>query len=171
MKRPDGRRARQAVLSLVAGFALATGTAGAAGAQDLSCTDGATEVRTLEFEGNEAFGDAELANGVVTSPSSWFRRTVRVAGPRRCLDRTQLSLDSLRLLLFYRKHGFPRVTVGTELVPRGERAIDLTIRITEGAPMVVERFEVAGLEAILERERLVRDLPLRDGGRFDQYAV
>ena len=171
MKPPSGRRARHAVRSLLTGFALAVIAAGSAGAQDLSCTEGATEVRTLEFEGNEAFRDGDLANGVVTSPSSWIRRTLRVVGPRRCLDRTQLSLDSLRLLLFYRKHGFPRVTVGTELVPRGERTIDLTFRITEGAPMVVERFEVAGLDSVAERERLVRNLPLRDGARFDQYAI
>ena len=37
--------------------------------QDVECDPGDQEVRSLEFEGNHAFSDAELALRIVTTPS------------------------------------------------------------------------------------------------------
>jgi outer membrane protein insertion porin family/translocation and assembly module TamA len=165
----SARRWRRAVLLFVAATAIA---ARPANAQDVACGDpDDVEVRRLEFTGNDAFPDRVLADGVVNTSSSWLRRTIRFAGARRCLDREQMPLDSLRLLLFYRKHGFPAVTVGTELRPVGRTAIELTFRINEGPPLLIDQFEVAGLDSVAERARIARDLPAFAGGRFDQYAV
>ena len=55
-------------------------------AQDIGCDPGDVEVERVRFEGNTTFTDAQLANGLVTTPSSWARRVFRVIGTRRCLD-------------------------------------------------------------------------------------
>ena len=54
---------------------LALLVATAAGAQETRCERGDVEVRSLTFGGNVAFSDAELVAGIVTTPSSWARRT------------------------------------------------------------------------------------------------
>ena len=92
-----------------AGLALAcclalVAPAAAAGAQDLTCGPGDSEVMALTFVGNATFSDATLESGIVTTPSSWGRRYFSVVGKRRCLDRPQFALDVVRLLLFYHNH-------------------------------------------------------------------
>ena len=90
----------RAIRRFAIAVALLAGAAGTAHAQDTSCEPGDVEVRSLEFEGNRAFGDAELADAIVTTPSNWSRRWLRAVGTRRCLDRVELPRDVLRLALF-----------------------------------------------------------------------
>ena len=71
-------------------------------AQDLACDPGDREVRALDFRGNHAFTDDELALRIVTTPSTWSRRHLRVIGTRRCLDSEELLRDKYRLQLLYR---------------------------------------------------------------------
>jgi hypothetical protein len=61
---------RAATIALVA-TAAGAATPPIAGAQDLSCEPGDLEVRDLDFRGNSAFDDDDLALQVVTTPSSW----------------------------------------------------------------------------------------------------
>ena len=75
--------------AVLAALLLASCAAWAAplGAQSLTCEAGDVEVVRLAFDGNRAFSSATLEDGIVTTPSSWARRTFRVFGTRRCLDR------------------------------------------------------------------------------------
>ena len=91
----------------------------AARAQSASCTTGSVEVGRLEFDGNRSFPTAVLASGIVTAPSTWARRTLRVFGTRRCLDRQAFPLDVARLLKWYRVHGYREATVDTVVTPLG----------------------------------------------------
>ena len=74
-------------------------------AQDVVCDPGDLEVVRLAFVGNRAFKSAVLADGIVTTPSSWARRHLGAFGPRRCLDRHAFRFDDDRLLIWYRRHG------------------------------------------------------------------
>src|SRR2546430_9271027 len=38
-------------------------------------------------------------------------------------------------------------------------------------PMILRSFVVRGLDSVPERGRIVRDLPVREGGRFDRFAI
>src|SRR5215211_6370458 len=80
-------------------FALPAGVA----AQDLTCERGDLEVRTLDFRGNKTFRDDELARRIVTTPSTFWRRALRFAGKRYCLDSTEVRRDVLRLTILYRE--------------------------------------------------------------------
>ena len=139
-------------------------------AQDLTCDPGELEVVRLVFEGNRAFSSAVLADGIVTTPSSWARRTLRVLGRRRCLDRQQFPLDVLRLLIWYRNHGYTAATVDTVMTAMGRERIGVRFSIREGEPTLVDSLVIAGLDAVPEREALVRRLASRAGRPFDKYA-
>jgi len=156
--------------SALVGLALLLAAAPPLVAQETRCERGDTEVRKLAFSGNTAFTDADLAAGIVTTPSSFLRRVFRIGGQRRCLDQREFPLDVLRLTVWYRNHGFVDATVDTVVTPVGGNRIDVRFVITEREPVLVDtvRFEV--LVAVPERTQLMRGLPTRVGGRFDRYA-
>ncbi len=166
----SARLARRAASACFIAAAAATSL----GAQDFVCDPGDTEIRGLHFVGNRTFDDAVLAgNAVLTEPSGALRRWFRVLGDKRCLDRLELSRDSLRLLVFYQRHGFPRITVGTRLIgPRPDR-VDITFVISEGAPLRVDSLAIIGVDSLPPalRARLVRGLPIKPNDRFDQYLI
>lgn len=142
------------------------------GAQDVACdAPGDVEVRSLDFVGNRTFTDAELANGIVTTPSSWTRRLVRFFGRRRCLDPIEFRRDSLRLIAHYRRAGFAGVQVGTEVARHRTGAVDITFRIREGEPVILTQMSVNGLDSVPERPDIIDALPIREGRRFDQHGV
>ena len=150
---------------------LLAGAPRAARAQETNCDPGDVEVRGLHFRGNRHFSDGELANAVVTTPSAWERRFFRVFGARRCIDRgSELPRDLLRLLIFYRNHGYAQATVDT-VVRTGKKGIDVGFRIAEGRPVVIDSLAVLGLDSVPERREIERGLAVRRGQPFDKGAI
>ena len=150
---------------------LLAGAPRAARAQETTCDPGDVEVRGLHFRGNRHFSDGELANAVVTTPSAWERRFFRVFGARRCIDRgSELPRDLLRLLIFYRNHGYAQATVDT-VVRTGKKGIDVGFRIAEGRPVVIDSLAVLGLDSVPERREIERGLAVRRGQPFDKGAI
>ena len=139
-------------------------------AQDLTCGPGDVEVVRLSFGGNHAFPSTTLASGIVTTPSSWARRTFRVFGRRRCLDRKQFPLDVVRLIIWYRNHGFSSATVDTVVTDRGAGRVAIRFVIAEGPPVIVESLTFSGLDGVPERSDLLAGLATRLGAPFDRYA-
>ena len=143
-----------------------------AGAQDIECQSGDLEVMRLEFDGNHAFSDAELAKTIVTTPSAWARRYLHLPFTvKHCLDRNELPNDRARLVIFYRRRGYPKVTVDTVVKELAPGAVEVRFKINEGPPMILRSFVVSGLESIPEGRGTLRDLSIRAGGRFDRFAI
>ena len=166
-----GRRVRLRTLTALAFLAAFLGV-GSARAQDIDCQRGDLEVMRLEFEGNHAFSDAELARTIVTTPSAWARRYLYLPFTvKHCLDRTELPNDRARLIIFYRRRGYPRVTVDTVVKTLGPGAVEVRFKIDEGPPIILRSFVLRGLDSVPEREQIVRDLPVRKDGRFDRFAI
>ncbi|HEU4747460.1 MAG TPA: BamA/TamA family outer membrane protein [Gemmatimonadaceae bacterium] len=165
------RRVRLGSAAALAFFGTLIGAATARG-QDINCDRGDLEVLRLEFEGNTAFSDAELARAIINTPSAWARRYLHLPFTvKHCLDRVELPNDRARLVIFYRRRGYPRVTVDTVVKALSPRAVELRFRINEGPPIITRSFVVRGLESVPERERIVRNLPVREGGRFDRVSL
>ena len=143
----------------------------AARAQDLTCGAGDVEVMRLIFEGNDAFPAGVLADGIVTAPSSYLRRTIRVFGQRRCLDRAAFALDRVRLIVFYRNHGYASVTVDTAVTRMGPAKVSVRFSIHEGQPTLVDSLAFTGLDSVPERAAILRNLPTQQGRPFDTYAI
>ena len=162
---------RQLLAAAAAALLLLAGAPRAARAQETNCDPGDVEVRGLHFVGNRHFSDAELGNAVVTTPSAWTRRTFRFFGERRCVDRaSELPRDLLRVLIFYRNHGYSLATVDT-VVRTGGKGIDVTFRGGEGRPVVIDSLAIVGLDSVPERRAIEHDLAVRKGQPFDKGAV
>lgn len=139
-------------------------------AQSAKCGPTTPEVARLRIEGNRAFGTEVLAGGIYTTPSNWWRRNIRAFGTPRCLDRQEFTLDVFRLLKWYRNHGFLDATVDTAVTPYGTGRVEVRFSIHEGAPMLVDSLAFAGLDAVPERDELLRGLSTKAGSPFDRYA-
>ena len=156
-------------------FALATLfliAARTASAQDVTCEQGDLEVRGLKFTGNTAFTSADLAKIIVTTPSAWARRFLHLPfTTRRCLDRNELPKDRARLIVFYRKRGFPDVAVDTAVTSAGAGGVEVEFRIREGRATRLESLVVTGLDSVADPGRFTRGLPIRPGQRFDRVSI
>jgi outer membrane protein assembly complex protein YaeT len=153
--------------------------AATARAQDLTCTPGQIEVGKLRFTGNRAFTDNDLENAIITTPSSWARRTFRFLGSRRCLDHDEFPRDRVRLEIFYRKHGYYQVNVDTLVRFIRPGVVAVTFAIREGSPVVIDSLALSGLTGVRDSLKIVRELPVRARGPgrrnadtlFDRYAI
>lgn len=161
---------RQRLLPLSLLFALLIAAASAAAAQETRCERGDVEVRSLTFTGNDAYDDAALAAGIVTTASSWARRVLRVVGARHCLNRQEFPRDVQRLVVWYRNHGFAAATVDTAVTELTPSRVAVRFVINEGEPILVDTLRVLGMDGVPERSEILRRLPTRVGGRFDRYA-
>jgi len=159
---------------LVAAVVLAAGL-GPASAAAQEPRAGERTVTGLKFEGNHAIPGDTLASAIATSASSWnytwFLRGLTSwipFGDRRAFDEIEFRRDAIRLILFYRQHGFYDARVDT-VVRRTEHEAHVTFRITEGPPVVLEAIEITGTEAAVPPAELVRALPLREGRPFNRF--
>jgi outer membrane protein insertion porin family len=167
MRHRFARRCSPFALALVLSLAART-----ASAQDVTCDRGDLEVRGLKFTGNTAFTSAELAKIIVTTPSAWARRFLHLPFTvRRCLDRTELPRDRARLIIFYRKRGYPDVAVDTAVQSVGPGGVEVQFRIHEGLPTTLQSLVITGLDSIADRRGITRDLPIRAGQRFDRVSI
>ncbi len=160
-------RSRRALLRSIALLAL---LASAANAQETRCDRGDLEVRALSFQGNNAFSDAVLGTGIVTTASTRLRRYLRFVGARHCLNSEELPRDVQRLRLWYRNHGFVDATVDTVVAPAGRNRIEVRFLIAEGEPIRTDTVRIEGLDAVPEHREITAGLPTRVGGWFDRYA-
>jgi outer membrane protein assembly factor BamA len=168
---PRGRRGGWALLLAV----LLAVTARTSQAQELICGPGDVEVMKLTFQGNHAFAGSVLQDGIVTAPSGWWRRNIRflpIFGTRRCFESDTLANDRIRLIIWYRNHGYAGVTVDTIVTRQSPARLTVRFSINEGEPTIVDSLSITGLDSLPERERvaILKGLPARRGHPFDKYA-
>jgi outer membrane protein assembly factor BamA len=142
----------------------------------LSAQETPRVVRQLDFEGNRAIPDEVLASAIATTNSSWFARAFLIRslglGEKRYFDEQEFKRDVVRLVVLYRRSGYPHVEVDT-LVRRTPVNVYVTFRIKEGEPIRVTSLTITGLDSLPEkirRETLV-DLPLHTGDPFNRFVM
>lgn len=151
---------------------LGTTLARPASAQEVNCDPGDQEVRKLEFTGNMAFTDADLSRIIVTTASPFARTVLHLPlTVRRCLDRNELPKDRARLVIYYRRRGFPDATVDTAVKTVANNAVEVTFAVHEGLPTKLASLAVLGLDSVRDHASITRNLPIRVGARFDRVNV
>ncbi|MEP7345625.1 MAG: POTRA domain-containing protein, partial [Gemmatimonadaceae bacterium] len=140
-------------------------------AQSPSCDGRDLEVRSLDFEGNQAFRSSELARRIVTTPSTLKRRFTRFLGRRYCLDSLAVRTDSLRLVKLYRDIGYTNAHIGLKVKLVAPKTVAVLFTIEEGTPMRVDSVSVTGLDSVPNADRLLRAIVLRRGDRFDKIKM
>jgi outer membrane protein assembly factor BamA len=169
MRHPFTRVRHRALI--VAMFGLLPAFATRARGQDVECDPGDREVRGLDFVGNQAFNDAELAQRVATTPSSLSRRLFRVVGTRRCFDPdVGLANDVEQLRQFYKQQGYYDTAVDT-LVRGDSDAVAITFLISEGQPVRVDSLAITGLDSVVGAADVLRRLKLAPGNRFGSVLL
>lgn len=128
-------------------------------------------VRGLDFVGNHAIDGYTLGISIATTESGWLRRFPLTGwiglGEKRYFDETEFRRDVLRLTLLYRVSGYLQARVDT-LVRRGRDAVWIKFLITEGLPVRVRSVEIAGVDGVIPRRRLLNDIPLGVGDPFNR---
>ena len=99
-------------------------------------------VRSVNFVGNQEFDDEDLRDHVVVQPGGFFFFS------RGKFSQNLLNRSVSNLVAFYRDAGFADVQVQSEINGDGPE-IDVTFKITEGEPTLVESLVVEGNEKLL----------------------
>lgn len=155
-------------------LAAALAWAAPAGAQDGGRE--ARVVRQLKFQGNEAIEDPTLAASISTTNSGFFATNSLFRwlgiGEKRYFNEIDFQRDVLRLQVLYKRSGYPDVEIDT-LVRRDPDDVYITVRIDEGEPVRVTKFDVTGIDSLRPdlRERLLVDLPLAVGDPFNRFEL
>src|SRR6185503_2095979 len=135
--------------------------------------EGVKVVRTVQFHGNISIDAKTLRAAIATQQAPMLYRLslTRWLGlaDAPAFDAMEFRRDVLRLQALYGVHGFPNAEVDTTLRRRGDN-LDITIRITEGAPIVVDSVRIVGLDTLANLPDIRKLLPLQAGAPFDRIA-
>lgn len=138
------------------------------------CGDsGDIQVRSLSFIGNKTFNKDALSAIVVTTPSSFAKRHFRFFGTARCLPPNGVGADTAPIKRYYQYNGFYDTRVDTVVRTVGRGVVDVTFRINEGQPLLLDSLEIAGLDSLPNAAPITKDLQLKVGeraGRLQMYS-
>ena len=135
------------------------------------CGEGDRQVRSLRFVGNKTFDDEVLSAYVVTTASSFAKRHFRIVGTARCYPVGGLAQDTASIKLFYRANGFYDTRVDTAVTTVGRGVVDVTFRIDEGRPLLLDSLEIVGLGAVPDSSRITKGLQLEVGERVGRLKL
>ena len=125
------------------------------------------EVKSIEFQGNEAFPEDSLARTIVNRETRC--RSFGVAGfcpfgaLREALNERELSQDLLRLTNFYNIRGYRDARVDTLITRPSADVMELSFQIDEGPPVRIANLSVEGADVLGEFDPAA-DLPVEVGG-------
>jgi outer membrane protein assembly complex protein YaeT len=121
-------------------FCLLAGVAGCVEGEQ-----GAVRVTSVKFTGVKAVTPAQIRSVLATVQSSkipW--------GTKHFFTREQFEADLKRIVAFYKDRGFPDAKVRSFDVKLNgtQDAVDVTLNIDEGQPVLVEQIEFTGFDAL-----------------------
>ena len=131
---------------------------------------GTVEVHSLKFTGVKAVKAGQLKSVLATVQSDklpW--------GTNRYFNREQFEADLKRVVAFYKDRGYPDAKVTSFDVKLNDKqdAVDITIAVDEGQPILVEMVEYIGFEGIPEARlhSLRTSAPLRGDHPLDRAVA
>jgi outer membrane protein insertion porin family/translocation and assembly module TamA len=134
---------------------------------------GVKVVRSIKFQGDRAIDEKTLRASIATTQAPLLYRLaltrwIGLAKPP-VFDALEFRRDVLRIQALYGVHGYPDATVDTTMRRRGDD-LDITFRITEGRPIVVDSVQIVGLDTLEHLPNIRKLLPLQAGYPFDRIA-
>ena len=136
-----------------------------------ACKEGGTiKVHSLSFTGVQSVDESRLKDALATRQSSkipWGRKYF--------FDRSRFDADLKRMQAFYADRGFPdaRVTGFDVKLNDTQDAVDLTVTIAEGEPVLVKAIDFSGFDVIppAHLADLTKRVPLKVGQPRDRQLV
>jgi outer membrane protein assembly complex protein YaeT len=127
-------------------------------------------IHSIEFNGVKGVDESALKNALVTKASVKF-----FFGTKRYFNRSQFDNDLKRIVAFYSDRGFPHARVSSfDVKLSGKQdAVDVTLTIDEGDPVVVASIDYRGFELIPEAHlnSVKKDAPIQVHKPRDKQQV
>jgi outer membrane protein insertion porin family len=124
-------------------------------------------IKTITFEGNEAYKSKELKNMMSTSEQGFFS-FVTDSG---LLKRDQLKQDIGKINAFYLNTGFINAQVGEPEITTDKKGIYIKIRIKEGKRFKVDNVEITGDLLEKPRTEILSTLKVKKGDNYNREAI
>jgi outer membrane protein insertion porin family len=124
-------------------------------------------IRSITFEGNEAFTAKELLKQMSTKK----RTILGFFTDDGILQSNQLRQDVQKISSFYFNNGFINSQIGEPVITHDEKGIDIKITIQEGKRFNVGKVEISGDEIGKSRESLFALLKTKEGQNYNREAV
>ena len=124
-------------------------------------------VRTITFEGNEAYSSKELKNMMSTSEYN-ILNFITDSG---LLKRDQLKQDVNKLTAYYFNNGFINAQVGEPEITFDKKGIYIKIQIKEGKRFKFGKVEISGDLLVKPRAELLESLKIKQGNNYDREAI
>jgi outer membrane protein insertion porin family len=136
-----------------------------------SCHEnGDVQVTNISFAGNTAI-PAEQLKTVISTQESGFLPWSR----KHFFDRPEFDRDVKRIEAFYADRGYPKAkVVGLDVkLNDAKDKVAIVVKIDEGAPIVIEKVALEGLDALPQAhlEELTAKLPIKPGQPRDQKLI
>src|SRR4029077_14363561 len=132
--------------------------------------EGTVKVHSLKFNGVKAVDTGRLRDALATKSSSWIPFS-----KKKYFDRSRFDADLKRIQAFYADRGFPdaRVTGFDVKLNEKQDAVDLTVTVAEGEPVVVKSIAFSGFDVIpaAHLDDLKKRLPVKVGQPRDRQLV
>jgi outer membrane protein insertion porin family len=124
-------------------------------------------VKSITFEGNEAYSSKELKNMMSSSEYTIFS----FFSDSGMLKREQLKQDVQKLNAYYFNNGFINSQVGEPEVTHDEKGIYIKIKIKEGKRFKFGKIEISGDSLIKPRPELLQALKIKEGNNYDRESL
>lgn len=124
-------------------------------------------IKSITFEGNEAFSSKELKNMMSTSEHG-ILSFITDSG---LLKREQLKQDIGKLNAYYFNNGFINSQFGEPEITTDKKGIYVKIRIKEGKRFKIDKVEISGDLLEKSREELQKSFKLKKGDNYSREAI
>jgi outer membrane protein insertion porin family len=124
-------------------------------------------VRTITFEGNEAYSSKELKNMMSTSEYD----ILNIITDSGLLKRDQLKQDVDKLTAYYFNNGFINAQVSEPEITFDKKGIYIKIQIKEGKRFKFGKVEISGDLLVKPRAELLESLKIKQGNNYNREAV
>ena len=124
-------------------------------------------VKSITFEGNEAYSSKELKNMMSTSEAGLFR-FITDSG---LLKRDQLKQDIGKLTTYYYNNGFINAQIGEPEITIDKKGIYINIKVKEGKRFKIDKVEISGDLLEKSREELLKSLKVKKGDNYNREAI
>jgi outer membrane protein insertion porin family len=124
-------------------------------------------IRSITFEGNEAYSTKELKNMLSTSEYG----ILHFFTDSGLLKRDQLKQDINKINAYYLNNGFINAQIGEPEITIDKKGIYIKIQIKEGKRFKVGKVEISG--DLLEKPRveLLSSLKIKEGNNYDRELI
>lgn len=124
-------------------------------------------IRSITFEGNEAFTQKELVN-MMTTTERTFLGFITDTG---ILNREHLKQDVQKLSAFYFNNGFVNSQIGEPVITYDAKGIHIKITVREGKRFKIGSVNISGDELAKSRADLFAALRTQPGKHYDREAI